>query len=159
MKNKQIFGIILAVLIFVVLQFVPEPEGLSRVGLNTIALTLAFIVILITEVFNMSVTCLIFLSLMYVTGATPSFTSALTGFSSQVVFFVLASFGIAAAFTRIPLSKRILRALMKAFGKNVKTLVFAIMLCSAFISAIVSDLIPKNFVNRNVSHNMIKYRK
>lgn len=140
MKKKQIVGIILAVLILVVSQVMSAPAGLSEAGFKTIGLAFAFLVMLITEALNLVITCFIFLGLMYVLGVTPTFTAALSGFTNQINFFVLASFGIAAAFTRIPLSKRILRFLLKVFGKNVKSMLFAMMLCSAIVSSIVSNV-------------------
>jgi sodium-dependent dicarboxylate transporter 2/3/5 len=88
----------------------------------------------------MMLTCLIVLGLMPLLGVTSSFAGALTGFSNQVVFFILASFGIAAAFTTIPLSKRVLIAILMRFGKNVRSMLFAMMVCSALLSSMVSNV-------------------
>ena len=75
-----------------------------------------------------------------VLGITASFNGALTGFSNQVVIFIFASFGIAAGFTEIPLAKRILVALLKKFGKNVRTMLLSMMACGALLSSIVSNV-------------------
>ncbi len=140
MKKTQFIGIVLAVLVLVGINYIPVMDGLSAAGRNTIGLAVAFLIMLITESLSLSVICLIFLGLIYIFGVSPSFADALTGFSNPVVFFVLASFGIAAGYTRIPLSKRILRALMLKFGKNVKSMLFAIMICSAILSSLVSNV-------------------
>jgi len=140
MRNKQYAGMSVAIIILIAMFFFPETEFLTRAGINTIGMLIAFLIILITESLPVMLTCLIFLGLMPILGVSPNFTSALSGFSNQVVFFILASFGIAAAFTAIPLSKRILIGMLKVFGKNVKSMLFAMMLCSAVVSSVVSNV-------------------
>ena len=138
--KKQIAGFLLAALILVGMFFVPEIDDLSPAGIKTIGMVLAFLVILITEAMPLTAACWTFLALMPLLGVAPSFTSALSGFANPVVFFVLASFGIAAGFTTIPLSRRILAMLLNRFGKNVNSMLFAIMLCNTLISSIVSSV-------------------
>jgi sodium-dependent dicarboxylate transporter 2/3/5 len=138
--TKRAVGAALAVATLVIVSVMPRIEGLSHEGQLTVGLAIAFLLMLILEVLDLSVTCLIFLGLLYVFRVTPTFSEALSGFTNQVVFFVLASFGIAAAYTNIPLSKRILRMLLRKFGKNVRSMLFAIMLCSALVSSFVSNV-------------------
>jgi len=83
---------------------------------------------------------LMFCSLMPLLGVAPNFGAALKGYSEPIVFFTLASFGIAAALTTIPLSKRILRALLRAFGKNVGQVLLSMMAACALLSSIVSNV-------------------
>jgi sodium-dependent dicarboxylate transporter 2/3/5 len=71
---------------------------------------------------------------------TSSFPAVLTGFTQPVVFFILASFGIAAAFTAVPITKRLLVSLLKTFGKNIRSLLFSMMVCTALISSVVSNV-------------------
>jgi sodium-dependent dicarboxylate transporter 2/3/5 len=115
-------------------------EGLHPQGIRVIALLLAFLVILVSEALPIMLACLICLVLMPLLKITPSFSAALTGFSNQVVFFILASFGIAAAFTDIPLSRRLLISILKKFGGSVKSILFALMACTALISSMVSNV-------------------
>jgi sodium-dependent dicarboxylate transporter 2/3/5 len=140
MGKKFILGIGAAVFVLVLSCFAPDGGQLNAAGIRTIGMLIAFLILLITEALPMMLTCLIFLSLMPVLKVSPNFSSALTGFSNQVVFFILASFGIAAAFTTIPLSRRLLIALLKVFGKSVKSMIFALMMCSAIISSLVSNV-------------------
>jgi sodium-dependent dicarboxylate transporter 2/3/5 len=140
MVKVKTAGIAVAAAILVVMFFIPGSGQLSPAGIRTIGLLIAFLVLLITEALPMMLICLIFLCLMPLLKVTPNFQAALAGFSNQVVFFILASFGIAAAFTTIPLSKRLLIFLLKVFGKNVKSMLFALMLCAAFVSSIVSNV-------------------
>jgi sodium-dependent dicarboxylate transporter 2/3/5 len=120
--------------------FIPATESLGQAGIRTIGMLVAFLILLITEALPIMLTCIIFLSLMPLLRVTPNFSAALTGFSNQVVFFILASFGIATAFTTIPLSKRLLIAILKVFGKSVKSMIFALMMCTALISSLVSNV-------------------
>jgi sodium-dependent dicarboxylate transporter 2/3/5 len=139
-QKRQITGIAVAVAVIIITFLIPEIRGLNDTGKITVGLAIAFLIMLITEALDLSVTCLIFLGLISIFKLMPSFSSALSGFSNQVVFFVLASFGIAAAFTQIPLSKRILVILLRKFGRSVKSMLFAIMLCSAIVSSFVSNV-------------------
>jgi sodium-dependent dicarboxylate transporter 2/3/5 len=133
-------GILMAAAILVLSLVSPEIAGLSHAGKMSIGLAVAFLVMLVMESLTLVVTCLLFLCLLYILGITPTLTGALSGFANQVVFFVLASFGIAAAYTRIPLSKRILRLMLERFGKDVKSMLFATMLCAALVSSFVSNV-------------------
>jgi sodium-dependent dicarboxylate transporter 2/3/5 len=120
--------------------FIPGSEKFTPAGIRTIGLSLAFLIVLVTEALPMMLTCLIVLGLMPLLRVTSSFAGALTGFSNQVVFFILASFGIAGAFTTIPLSKRALIAILRKFGKSVRSMLFAIMACTALLSSMVSNV-------------------
>lgn len=139
-KAKEISGVAISILIIIAAYFVPESGKLTHAGIMTIALLLAFLAMVITEVLPLVLTCLIFVGLMPVLGATANFNAALTGFSNQVVFFVFASCGIAEAFAAVPLSNRILVSLLRIFGKNVKSMIFAIMLGAALVSSCVSNV-------------------
>lgn len=139
-SKKTIFGMVSAALVLLVFLFIPATDALSLQGIRTIGIVIAFLLLLITESLPITVICWLLLGLMPVYGATASFSEALTGFSNQVVFFILASFVIAAAFTTIPLSKRMLIMLLKRFGKSVNSMLFAMMLCAAIISSIVSNV-------------------
>ena len=101
---------------------------------------IAFLVILITEPFHIMHTCLIFLGLMPLLGVAPTFADALTGIGNPVIIFVVASFGIAMAFTGVPLSKRILIAILRKFGKNIDLMLLAIMFSAAIVSFFVSNV-------------------
>lgn len=140
LKGKEIFGLVATVLILIIAHFLPESENLSHAGIMTIGLMIGFLVIVIAEVLPLVVTCLIFVGLMPVLGATPNFNTALSGFSQQVVFFVFASCGIAEAVAAVPLSNRILAGLLKVFGKSVKSIIFAMMLAGALVSSCVSNV-------------------
>jgi len=140
MKTRQKIGGLAALLVLAGMCFIPAGGQLSVAGVRSIGLVVAFLILLILEVFPVPVTCFLCLGLAPVLGATANFNNVLSGFANQVMFFILASFGIAAAFTHVPLSRRILVALLKRFGKNVRSMLFAIMLGTAVISSLVSNV-------------------
>jgi sodium-dependent dicarboxylate transporter 2/3/5 len=145
MTKRQTTGLITAALILIISCLIPQSEvisglGLSLAGVRTIALLLAFLVTLITEAAPVLISCLIFLGLMPLLGVSTNFGQALSGYTNPVVFFVLASYGMAAAFSSVPLPKRILRVLLKRFGKSSDSIIFAVMLCTALVSSILSNV-------------------
>jgi len=137
LTKKQLTGALLAALILIVMMFIPGTENLSSAGIKTICMLIAFLIMLITAPFRFFHTGLIFIALMPVLGVAPTLSDALTGISNPVILFVIASFGITAAFTSLPLAKRILVAILRRFGKNVRQITLAIMACAALVSGIV----------------------
>ena len=140
MSKKQWIGIVGAVLILIISMFLPAMGEISQVGMRTIGMLAAFLILLVTEALPVVVISLIFCAIMPLLGVVPSFGKALAGYSEPIVFFTLASFGIAAALTNIPLSQRMLRMLLKAFGKNVGLVMLSMMSACALFSSIVSNV-------------------
>ena len=140
MSKKQALGIGISAVIILISQFLPASGSLSSTGIRTIGMLVAFLVMLVTEALPVVVTSLLFCGLMPLLGVTENLGEALTGYAQPIVFFTLASFGIAAAITSIPLAKRILRALMRKFGKNIATVLLAVMVCTALVSSMVSNV-------------------
>ena len=155
MSKKQIIGIVGAVLVLIVSMFMPAMGEISQVGMRTIGMLAAFLILLVTEALPVVVISLIFCALMPLLGVVPSFGKALSGYSEPIVFFTLASFGIAAALTNIPLSQRILRALLKAFGKNVGLVLLSMMTACALLSSIVSN-VPTCAIFMTLALNFLK---
>ena len=140
MNKKQLFGIVGAVLVLIVSMCLPAMGDISQVGMRTVGMLAAFLILLVTEALPVVVISLMFCALMPLLGVVPSFGKALSGYAEPIVFFTLASFGIAAALTTIPLSRRILRSLLRAFGKNVGQVLLSMMAACALLSSIVSNV-------------------
>jgi len=139
-NRKTLVWYVVCAIVIIASYFIPTTELLTRAGIKTIALMLVFLILAVSEVIPLILICLLILGLMTVLGAVPSFNAALSGYANQVVFFVFASCGIASAITTVPLAKRVLVLLLKAFGKNVKSMIFAIMLGAVIISSCVSSV-------------------
>lgn len=140
MKKTQVIGYILTVLTLTVMLFVPESIGLERVGIRTLGVLIAVIIALVTEILPIGITCILGIALCVVFGAVPDITGALSGFTNHVLFFTLVSFGISEAIAVVPLSNRILVLLIRFFGVKSERLLFALMLCAAFLSSIMSNV-------------------
>ena len=140
LKKRQIIGLIAAIVILLLMFVIPTSELLPVPARNMLCVLLSVIVMLVTEVFPLGITCLLAISMMYFFGCVQTVPEALTGFTNQVVFFVVASFGISQALTVVPASTRMLLMLMKKFGKNINMLLFAIMLVTAVLSSVISNV-------------------
>jgi sodium-dependent dicarboxylate transporter 2/3/5 len=140
LRTLQKIGLITAIIILVGMHFLPTSELLPVAARNMLGLLLAVIVLLVTEVFPLGVTCLAALSLMFIFGCVGSIAEATVGYTNKVLYFVVASFGISEALTTVPASKRMLVGLMTTFGQNISRLLFAIMLCVALLSSVISNV-------------------
>ena len=140
MNLKKLIGFVLSLAFIVISQFMPTNDFLSTSGIKTVGLLLAFLCMLVLEVLPVVVTSLIFCGIMPLLNVTANLGEALSGFSQPIVFFTLASFGITTALTKIPLSKRILCAMLKKFGTNIESVLFAMMCACAIFSSIVSNV-------------------
>jgi sodium-dependent dicarboxylate transporter 2/3/5 len=146
MRKLQKIGIVLAVVILVATFFIQPTELLPTQARNTLGLLLAVIVLLVTEVFPIAITCLLTVTMMVLFNCAPgengstAIPTVLSGYTNATLFFVLASFGISETLTVLPLSKRLLLRLMSMFGKNINMLLFAIMLCVALLSSVISNV-------------------
>jgi sodium-dependent dicarboxylate transporter 2/3/5 len=118
----------------------PGNDSLSPAGIKTLGLLVAFLIMLISEALPVIVTSLLFVGLMPILGVTSNLGAALSGFSDKVVYFTLASFGLALALTKLPLSNRFLKWMLRHFGKSVKSSLFAIMATTALVSSIISNV-------------------
>lgn len=139
--KSQIIGIVGAIVsLAVVLLLVPVSEALPLPARNTLGVLIATIILLVTQAFPIGITCLFSVPLLYFLGCVESVPGALSGFCNATLFFVLASFGISEALTVCPISKRMLVVLMKRFGQTTNRLLFAIMLVTALLSSLISNV-------------------
>lgn len=155
MNKKQIIGLIISIVVLITVFFLPIPMGLTDKGLITIGLLLFFLIMLITEALPVGVICFLCLALLPILGVTKNLTTGLSGFTNTILFFVLASFGLAEAVTSTPIVQRILHGLLKKFGKDVKTCILAIMITGALVSAIVTD-VPSVVVFMGIGASFLK---
>lgn len=138
--NLKKAGSVISVLLFIAVLGIKIFCGEAMIPLISVGVMLIFLVMLICEVLPITLACILTLGFMPVLGITKDFNTALTGFSNQVVFFILASFGIASALIKVPVSKRVLKGLLVKFGKNSKQLVLVFMIATAMISSVMSNV-------------------
>lgn len=158
MNKIQITGLSLGVILLLSVNLVPVPLGLTDQGMMTIGLLLFFLVSMITEALPVGVICFLCLALLPTLGITENLGKALTGFSNTILFFVLASFGLAEAVKSTTLVQRILHWLLKKFGKSIKTSVLAIMIACALVSSVIAD-VPTVVVFMGIGASFLKLFK
>ena len=140
MKTQQKIGLGLALAVLLVTLIVPVPSGLTIEGRNTVGLTVFFLILLVTEALPISISSLLTIGLMPLFRATENFAGAVTGFAHPVVFFILASFGIAGAIMNVPLTKRVLLALLRRAGGRIERILLAMMVVTAVLSFFMSNV-------------------
>ncbi|MFZ7131036.1 MAG: SLC13 family permease [Eubacteriales bacterium] len=140
MKKTQIVGVLLSIIIIIGMNFIPTSTLLTEEGRNTLGILIVMLITLITQPIPIGVTCILGIALLVIFKAAPNISVALSGYTNSIVYFVLVSFGISFAITKVPLSQRLLKKLMELFGKNVKMILLAIMICAATLSSIVSNV-------------------
>jgi sodium-dependent dicarboxylate transporter 2/3/5 len=77
---------------------------------------------------------------MYMFGAVDTFSATLAGFTNSTSFFVIVSFALSIAITKVPLGNRLLLTMMRLFGRNVRSILLAFMITICTISAFVSNV-------------------
>ncbi|MCL2844443.1 MAG: DASS family sodium-coupled anion symporter [Chitinivibrionia bacterium] len=140
MKKRQKIGFASAISILLFTLLIPIPDGLTLEGKNTIALALFFLILLISEALPPSVSSLLTIGLIPIFGVSSNFAGALTGFSHPVIFFIIASFAIAAAITNVPLTKRILSALLQKTENRTEAILLTMMIATAAVSFFMSNV-------------------
>ncbi len=139
MKKSQAIGLVLCIVILTGMNFIPESIGLGRAGINTLGILIAIIIALVLEVLPLGVSCLLGISLMVFFGAVPNLATALSGYTSSILYLVLVTFGLSVAITKVPLSKRLMVGLIRMFGKKTDRILLSVMFCAAVLSSIMSN--------------------
>ena len=140
MKRRQKIGLTFASLVLLITILAPIPNGLTVEGKYTIGITLFFLILLVTEALPLPVSCLLTIGLIPIFGVSERFEGAVVGFAHPVIFFILASFGIAGAVMNVPITKRVLLALLKRAGYRIERILLAMMVATAAISFFMSNV-------------------
>lgn len=139
-NRTQLIGLIIALIAVVGMYFVPATEALGRPGINTIGVLVAVIALLICRTLPMGVIGVLAIPVFYFTGVVSTPAEALAGYSNATTFFILASFGITAALVNTPVAKRMMRWVIRTFGRTTSGVLLAIMLTAGIVSSIMSNL-------------------
>ena len=138
MKRKA--GLVVALLILIGMYFVPVPSGLTVAGIRTLGCTLALLVCLSTGALPLGLASLLFMMLYFLLGAASSLNTAISGMATPPVLFILASFGMSAAVSESPISRRILHFMLKIFGKSIRITLLGLMFATALVSSLISNV-------------------
>ena len=151
--KKRIIGIILFVIVFAGANFA-EPTGeLTSEGVKALAVLLMAIILWITEPIPPGAAAIFIMILPMLLGIS-SFRQTIAPFANPTVFFVIATFGLSAAISKVPLAKRILLLLLKLLGESIEKIIFALMIATAVISSVMSN-IPATLMFMGVSLSLL----
>jgi len=123
----------LALLVLFASIFVPLPPGLEREGMMMLGIFLMAVILWLTEAIPMAITGLLIILLQPLLGIQDAET-VFESFGSSAVFFILASFMIAAAMEKHGLHKRMASRMLSFFGKSPRKFIFGVMITGALLS-------------------------
>ena len=126
----------LALLVLLASIFAPTPPGLERDGTIMLGIFLMAVILWLTEAIPMAATGLLIILLQPLLGVENA-DEVFSSFGNSAVFFILASFMIAAAMEKHGLHKRMAARMLSFFGHSPRTFIFAVMLTGALLSFIM----------------------
>ena len=137
MNSKKI-GLFLGPLLFILIRFFLNPDGLSDEANAVLASTLWIAVWWITEAIPIAVTSLLPIILFPLSGALPLAETS-SSFGHRYVFLYMGGFILALAIEKWNLHKRIALNIIKLIGTDVKKIILGFMLATAFLSMWISN--------------------
>lgn len=137
MLRKQL-GFIAGILTFLVMYFLPAPDGLSSDGWRAAAVALLMAVWWITEALPIAVTALLPIVLFPLLDVT-SIDEATTPYANPLIFLFMGGFMIAIAMERWDLHRRVALTIVSFVGVKPTSIIIGFMLASAFMSMWVSN--------------------
>ena len=137
--RKRTVILISVVIVMAVTLLLPTPAGLAREGQNAIGLMICCVILWITNALPMGVTAVLGMISMPYLGIM-DFGSLWPSFSSQVLFFVIASFGISAGLLKTHLPKRIIGFVLKVSHGRSAMVVLGFGLATGLVSSVISDI-------------------
>ena len=139
-KSKSpIKGCIVALVAFFVVLVLPVSDSLTTEGHRLLALSVACLVLWVTEALPIPVTSILAVAGQALVGAA-TIRQATNNFISPVFFFVLAMFLFAAVVRQTGLDNRFACWLLTKSGNNTRKVVLAFMVGTATMSTVMSDV-------------------
>src|SRR5699024_8565213 len=125
--KKRFIGIIIFFLLFLISAFAQPLGTMDEYAFKSIFILIIAITLFILEPIPVGASAILVLILPTILGIS-TFRDTLFSFSNPSLLFVVATFGLSAAITKVPLSKRILLFLLKHMGDSVEKLILSIMI-------------------------------
>lgn len=142
-KKIQKIGLIVGILLFLVMQILPTPSGLSDIGYKVISVSILMIIFWITEAIPLAATAILpilLFPLLGITGAkSENDVQLFTLYGYKTIFLILGAGFLATAMKRWGLHRRLALFIVKSVGNNLKNIIFGFSLAIAFISMWMSN--------------------
>lgn len=137
--SKKYIGLFGGILVFIIILFLPEPEGLSLHGKYTAAVVVLMSIWWITEAIPVYVTAFMPLVLYPpLQVLTPAQTASNYGHNYALMF--LAVFFLAKAIETQQLHKRIALSIINVFGTNRQRIILSMMIATALVSFWIANV-------------------
>lgn len=137
--SRKYIGLFGGILAFIIILFLPNPEGLSQQGKYTAAIVALMSIWWITEAIPVYVTAFVpLVAFPLLKILTPAETASHYGHNYALMF--LAVFFLAKAIEIQQLHKRIALSIINVFGTDRKRIVFSTMIATALISFWISNV-------------------
>jgi sodium-dependent dicarboxylate transporter 2/3/5 len=137
-NSGKLVALVSGPLVFAVLYFLFQPEGLSVQGRAILAGTAWIAIWWITEAIPIPATSLLPIVIFPISGAM-SLSDTTSSYGHSMVFLYMGGFMIALAMEKWNLHRRIALNIIKLVGTNVRNIVLGFMISSAFISMWISN--------------------
>ena len=138
-SNNPIRGCIVALVAFFAVLVLPVSDSLTTEGHRLLALSIACLVLWVTEALPIPVTSILAVAGQALVGAA-TIRQATNNFISPVFFFVLAMFLFAAVVRQTGLDNRFAHWLLAKSGTDTRKVVLAFMVGTATMSTVMSDV-------------------
>lgn len=122
-----------AILVGMVIWFIPCPTGVKPQAWHMLAIFIATIVACILKPLPIGAVAIIGLTVSMLTGTT-NINTGLSGFSDSSIWLVVMAFFISRGFIKTGLGSRIAYQFVKLFGKNTLGLCYSILFCDLVIA-------------------------
>ena len=138
-KNIRVIKILGLFLIGAILWFGTIPTGITPVGWHLLIIFVCSILAMVTKVLANGSLAIIIISLCSITN-TLNLESALSSYSSKIIWLVFSAFLLAKGFTKTGLGSRLAYYFVYIFGKNTLGLSYSLIVTELLLS----PLIPSN---------------
>lgn len=139
MRNRKSAGLIIGLIVFFLVIFLPTPEGLSNQGKYAIATTLLMMTWWITEAIPIYATAFVPLAIFPLLGILPADKTA-ANYGHNFVLMLLGGFFLAKAIEIQNLHKRIALLVISKLGTSRRKIILSFMLATAFLSMWIANV-------------------
>lgn len=137
-SRRELVGLILGPLLFVVMLLMPTPEGMSPEGQKAAAVTLLMATLWITEAIPIPATALLPIALFPLLGVMPT-ARVTASYGNHLIYLFMGGFLIAMAIERWQLHRRIALHTIRLVGVTPSRVLLGFMLATAFLSCWISN--------------------
>lgn len=138
MRKKNVIGFAFGILILAAFCLSPVPNGLTAAGMRAIGLLFMGITLWITEAMPVSITALLLMILMPSLGIM-EIDDIWKSFSSSIIFFIIAAFGVTGAMLKTKIPHRIVSKILDWAQNSSRKVVLGFVAGTAVLSSIISN--------------------